>query len=343
MMPDLIKHLSGESIGRFPVWMMRQAGRYLPTYRAIRAQHTFWEMVTQPDVAAQVSLLPLEVMALDAVIFFSDILTLPYGMGISIDMVESIGPVVQQPFRREQDFAVFRSFDPESHTGFVGKALKLIRSQMKPETALLGFAGAPWTVACYLIEGSGKKGFKSVNDWATADPESLARALRLLAGATSAYLKFQISSGAHAIQLFDTWIAEMPTEFFEKYYLDILNGIFSDLKTTKAPRIYFTKKSLHVLPQFRELDLDVLSVDDSLTLGEFNSKLKGAFSLQGNLDPHLLLNGTEGEVRLATRNLVKMAQTLVKPPILNLGHGILPKTPVENAQAFVAEARSLWI
>jgi uroporphyrinogen decarboxylase len=342
MTPILIKHLSKEPIGRFPVWMMRQAGRYLPSYRAIREKYSFWEMVTTPEIASEVSLLPLKELNVDAVIFFSDILTLPYGLGVPILMKESVGPVIEKPFADESSFSIFDQFDPRSHTHFVSEALQKIRAQLGGDLALLGFAGAPWTVACYLIEGSGKNGFAKIRQWADKSPGSLAAALEKLTVATLSYLELQIDSGAHAIQLFDTWISEMPISFFTGYYIPLLNRIFEGLRPKKVPRIYFTKDSLKFLPHFHSIKADLLSVDNQLSLLEYEEKTQRMFSLQGNLDPALLL-GDEGIVRRETRKLVETAKKLSRPAVLNLGHGITPQAKLENARAFVDEARTLWI
>jgi uroporphyrinogen decarboxylase len=197
-------------------------------------------------------------------------------------------------------------------------------------------------VACYLIEGSGKNGFARVREWAEKNPRSLAAALGHLAMATVSYLGLQLAAGAQAVQLFDTWIAEMPVSFFTEYYAPMLNQIFNDLRFHKAPLIYFTKNSQHVLSHFKSLKVDILSVDNQLSLLETEAKTNKQFSLQGNLDPELLL-GEEGVVRLETRRLVQMARQLSRPAILNLGHGITPKAPVQNARAFIDEARTMWI
>ncbi len=162
MKPLLLKHLSGEPIGRFPVWMMRQAGRYLPSYQEIRKNHSFWEMVTRPELAAKVSLTPLEYLNVDAIIFFSDILTLPYGLGIDVTMQESVGPVVTKPLRDESAFFQFGNFDPSRHTPFVGEALQNISKEKSPEKTLIGFAGAPWTVGSYLIEGKSSRHYAEI-------------------------------------------------------------------------------------------------------------------------------------------------------------------------------------
>lgn len=343
MTPDILKHISGENIGRFPVWMMRQAGRYLPSYRAIREKHTFWEMVTDSDVAAQVSLTPLEVLPVDGVIFFSDILTLPHSLHLGVEMQEKIGPVIPKPLRDEKDFEVFKTYDPAVHTPYISEALLKIRRQLPEKTALLGFAGAPWTVASYLIEGKANREFGSVKNWMHSDPSGLTRALDVLAGATVKYLLQQREAGVHVVQLFDTWIGEMPREFFLKYYLPVLDSIFTELKKEKVPTIYFTKSSQHLLEDFQNLSVDGLSVDSLLSLTEVEKKTGGKFFLQGNLCPILLLKGSEGLVRQKTRLLVEEARKLKRPAIMNLGHGILPQTPVENALAFVTEARTLWV
>jgi uroporphyrinogen decarboxylase len=343
MKPFLVRHLEGKNEGRFPVWMMRQAGRYLESYRAIRKEHSFWEMVTTPQLATEVSILPLKTLPVDAVIFFSDILTLPYGLGLPIEMRESVGPVLESPLRTLNQFEVFETFESEKHTGFVGKALSQIKSQISQETALLGFAGAPWTVASYLIEGKSNRHFENIKSWLYQDPQSLFRALDRLAVATIDYLRMQAKSGVDAIQLFDTWLCEMPKSTFNEHYVPLLNKIFTELRKENIKLIYFAKGSSHLLPDFKQLDCDVLSVDSLVGLPEVDKLTGYRFSLQGNLDPILLLKGDSGIVRQKTRMLVQQARELAKPAIMNLGHGILPKTPVENAKAFVEEARALWL
>ncbi|MFM8270040.1 MAG: uroporphyrinogen decarboxylase [Pseudomonadota bacterium] len=341
--PFLVRHLEGKSEGRFPVWMMRQAGRYLDSYRAIRKNHTFWEMVTQPKVATEVSLLPLAVLPVDAVIFFSDILTLPFGLGLPIQMKESIGPVLETPLLTEEQFHVFQKFDAKTHTPYVGEALKEIKNVISSEIALLGFAGAPWTVASYLVEGRSNRHFAQIKGWLYQNPKTLFDSLNLLAEATLNYLELQIQSGVDAIQLFDTWLCEMPRASFNEYYVPMLNRIFTELKKQKVKTIFFAKGSSHLLSDFKRLECDVLSVDNLVNLKTVDKITEGKFSLQGNLDPILLLKADSGLVRKETRLLVQEARELSKPAIMNLGHGILPNTPVENAKAFVEEARSLWL
>lgn len=343
MKPDMLKHLSGESIGRFPVWAMRQAGRYLPEYRAIRAKHSFWEMATQPEIAAEVSLTPLTAgLPIDGIIFFSDILTLPYGLGVPIEMQEKVGPVATSPLRTLEDFQVFSGFSAGVHTPYVGAALEIVRKKTPEQIALLGFAGAPWTVASYLAEGKAGRKFEAIRNWMHRDPEELTEALDLLGEATVKYLAAQVDAGAQMVQLFDTWLSEMPKAFFVKHYRPVLNRIFGELRKKKVPVIFFSKHAHHVLEEMRELEMDVLSVDELLTLKEVEERTGARFSLQGNLDP-LMLFADPGIVRRQTRLLVQQAQGLKHPALMNLGHGILPGTPVESVRAFFEEARQRWV
>lgn len=341
--PELIEHLEGKNLGRFPAWMMRQAGRYLPTYRQMRQKYSFWEMVQDPEVAKRVSLLPLDVLPVDAVIFFSDILTMPFGLNLGVEMRESVGPVLENPLTNRKSFDVFDDYQPKEHTPYVGQALELIKNEISEKTALFGFAGAPWTVGCYLIEGKSNRHFAQIKNWMFQNPQELSHALEKLTEATIKYLLSQAEAGVDAVQLFDTWLCEMPRPFFKQYYLAHLIKIFESLNQQNIKTIYFAKGASHVLSDFKELPCHVISVDGLLEVTEVDRLLEGKFSLQGNLDPILLLKAPVEIVRKETRLLVQKARQLSKPAILNLGHGILPGTPVENAQAFVEEARALWL
>lgn len=341
-LPALLKHLSHEPIGRFPVWLMRQAGRFLPRYQAIRKNHAFWKMVTTPQIAAEVSLLPLEVLEVDAVILFSDILTLPHGLGVSIEMKEGSGPTLERPFVKESDFNIFERFDPKRHTPFVGDALSILSEKIPDMLTLIGFAGAPWSVACYLMGGGSHDKFGVIKNSMYERPKELAYALKTLSDATRKYVQYQITHGAQLIQLFDTWVSEMPREFFVGYYAEILKDLLQDLRASKAPLIYYSKTAHHLLPDLASLPCDILGVDGLLPLPRVEALTMARFSLQGNLDPLVLL-GSEARIRFRTRQLVAQARTLKHPPILNLGHGILPTTPVKNVQIFLQEAGALWI
>ena len=343
MKSDLKRHLEGEKLGRFPVWMMRQAGRYLPKYLAIREKHSFWEMATTPKLIQEVSLLPLDVIDVDAIIFFADILTLPHGLGLPVQMKESIGPYLDKPMRTQGEFDVFNKFDAETHTAFLGEALDGIRATLDSKKALIGFAGAPWTVACYLVEGKASKNFENILPWMHRDPKGLAAALELLGKATAKYLRYQVEHKVEMIQLFDTWISWMPKWFFEGYYLPILQNIFKEAQGAGAFTLYFAKHSQQVTSLLSKTGAQGFSVDTLWTLSEYENAIGKQFTFQGNLEPTLLKSGDEGLVRKKTRELVQEARRLTKPAIINLGHGILPGTPVSNAKAFIEEARAAWL
>ncbi len=341
MKPFLIRHLDGENENRFPVWMMRQAGRYLASYREVRKQHSFWEMVTLPQVTVDVTMQPVEQLDVDAAILFSDILTLPYGLGMPIEMRESVGPVAVQPLQSVRDFRAFEDFNPTRHTGYVGEALSILRRQLPAEKALLGFCGAPWTVACYLTEIEPTRDFEEMQRWMYRDPASLAESLALLSGASSRYLQGQIEAGADLVQVFDTWLALVPRWFFKNHYAPILKTLVSDVKAKGGRVAFYTKNANHLSDLLPELGVDLISVDSLLSLTECDRVFGGKVALQGNLSPRVLLTD-EASVRRESLDLWKQARSIQRPVILNLGHGILPKTPIENVKIFLEQAKTPW-
>lgn len=336
MKPLLIRHLEGEDTGRFPVWLMRQAGRYMQSYRDIRKDSSFWEMVKSPELAAKVSLLPIEEIGVDAVIFFSDILTPAFGQGLPITMKENIGPVNESPLQGSKDYAVFQEFESKKHTEFVNQALRLIRKQLAPEKALIGFAGAPWTVSAYL--GKSGKSFDDMKAWLYRDPDDLALALGYLGKATRNYLQGQVDAGADMIQLFDTWASEIPLSFFKSHYKKVIVEILSGFE---VPVVYFPRAAHHLLHEMKDMPMNILGCDAYSSLSQYESVTEGNFSLQGNLDPLILLEDPK-IISLHTQRLVAEARTLKKPAILNLGHGIRKQTPIENVKHFVKEAQKPW-
>ena len=230
----------------------------------------------------------------------------------------------------------------QQHTGFIGEAFKQIRSELPEGVALLGFAGAPWTVSSYMIEGNLKaRKFSYVKEWLYRDPKDFFGALEMYGDATADYLIYQGKKGADMVQVFDTWLSEMPREIFLKWYRPQLNRIFDKVKKTGIKLVYFAKQSHHLLADFVDLNIDVLSVDHLTSLSDVDKITKGKFSLQGNLDPIILFSSPE-VVRAETKKIVAEARNLSRPAIMNLGHGILPKTPVECVRAFVEEASRPW-
>ena len=320
----------GEALPRVPVWMMRQAGRYLPEYREIRARHAFLEVCKTPELAAEVSLQPFRRLGVDAVIVFSDILIPAEAMGLPLELGDS-GPNLPNPVRSRADIDRLKVFDPEVETRFLPEAIRRIVRSVGPDVPVLGFAGAPWTLACYMVEGKAKEGFAKVKSLLYHEPKTFGELLHRIAQATIPYLKAQIAAGATAVQLFDTWCGELNLQDYEEFAVPAVQEIIASLGGA-VPVIYYTKSSQHLLAAAVRSGANVLSVDWRVDLKEIRTALGPKIALQGNVDPAVLL-GPPGKIRDVT--LGAIASLAGEGHILNLGHGILPHTPVENAQLFI--------
>lgn len=325
----------GEAVERVPVWIMRQAGRYLPEYRAIRAKHGFLEVCKTPELAAEVALQPFRILDVDAVIVFSDILIPAEAMGMGLELSE-VGPVLHDPIRTARDVSRLRDFDPEAETRFLGDAIRQLRRALGRQVPILGFAAAPWTLACYMVEGRTKSGFSSIKRMMFAEPGTLRRLLERIARTTARYLEAQIAAGADAVQLFDTWAGELSREQYDAFALPATRIVLSEMGVREVPVILYTKGSAHLLPSVAQAGANVLGVDWRADLAEVLRLPGGHTAVQGNVDPCVLLGPPQG-VRQAA--LAAIGKTGGQGHILNLGHGILPETPVDNARAFVAAAR----
>ena len=325
-----VRACRGEAVARLPVWMMRQAGRYLPEYREIRAKHAFLEVCKTPDLALEVSMQPFRRLGVDAVIVFSDILIPAEAMGLKLELGDA-GPNLPEPVRSEADVSKLRIFDPERETGFLMEAIRRIVREVGPTVPVLGFAAAPWTLACYMVEGRTKEGFATVKNFLYGDPGAFETLLFKIAQATVGYLKAQIAAGAAAVQLFDTWCGELSLADYETYALPAVREIITRIDS-EVPVIYYTKASHHLLPAIARTGADVLSVDWRVNLREAREILGPGIALQGNVDPAVLFGPPE-KIRQATLEAAGSLGGVGH--ILNLGHGILPGTPVENAQLFI--------
>ncbi len=320
----------GEVLPRVPVWMMRQAGRYLPEYREILAKHAFLEVCKTPQLAVEVSIQPFRRLGVDVVIVFSDILIPAEAMGLQLELGDA-GPNLPNPVRSKLDVDRLKMFDPEAETGFLPEAIRRIVKSVGPEVPVLGFAGAPWTLACYMVEGKAKEGFATVKSFLYSEPKVFRVLLHRIAQATIPYLKAQIAAGATAVQLFDTWCGELNLQDYEDFALPAVQEIISGLGGS-VPVIYYTKASQHLLPAAARSGANVLSVDWRADLAEIRKALSPKIALQGNVDPAVLLGPPE---RIRDVTLATISSLCGCGHILNLGHGILQNTPVENAQLFV--------
>ena len=320
----------GEPVPRLPVWMMRQAGRYLPEYREIRAKHSFLQVCKTPDLAVEVSLQPFRRLGVDAIIIFSDILIPAEAMGLPLEL-EDAGPNLPEPVRTEADVKKLHIFDPERETGFLMEALRRTVRYAGPDVPVLGFAASPWTLGCYMVEGRTKEGFATVKNFLYREPKVFRELLHRIAQATIPYLKAQIAAGVSAVQLFDTWCGELELHDYTEFVLPAVQEVISGLSHV-VPVIYYTKASHHLLPSVVKSGADVLSVDWRVPLHELRALAGPRVALQGNLDPAILF-GPQEKIRDATLGLV--AELQGRGHIVNLGHGILQHTPVENAQLFI--------
>lgn len=320
-----------QPVERVPVWMMRQAGRYLPEYQAVRAKHSFLEICKTPELAAEVSLQPFRVVGVDAIIVFSDILVVAEAMGMKLDVPDA-GPLLSNPIRDQAAVRALRDFDPERETRFVGDAIRAICREAGQNVPVIGFAAAPWTLACYMIEGQTRGDVSRAKRMLAENPSLVRELTKRIAGVTARYLQSQIAAGASVVQLFDTWASELSPREYEEFELPVTRSIFYALAASGVPRILFAKGSSRILHAMAKTGADVLSVDWDTDLAAARRELGPRIALQGNVDPSILL-GPVDAIQDAAREAVEKTGGLGH--ILNLGHGILPNTPVVNARAFV--------
>ena len=331
----LLRACRREPVDRTPVWMMRQAGRYLKEYRDIRANVGFLELCKNTDLAAEVSLQPYRILHVDAVIFFSDILIPVEAMGVDVSLTDK-GPEIGEPIRSRRDVEKLRIPDPAAEVPFVASIIRKLRKDLQNQVPLIGFAGAPWTLASYMIEGGGSKSFAEIKSLAYREPRVLHQLLDKLASTISSYLLYQIEAGAQVIQLFDTWAGELNRPDYEEFALPYTKKIFEAVGN-RVPRILYLNGTSAILESMAASGADVISVDWRISMAEARKRVGGRVALQGNLDPCVLLGPKE---RIAAKTKEILEQAGPTGHILNLGHGILPPTPVENARSFIEFGQS---
>ncbi|HZF11333.1 MAG TPA: uroporphyrinogen decarboxylase [Thermoanaerobaculia bacterium] len=347
-MNDLfLRACRGETTERLPVWIMRQAGRYLPEYRAVRQKADFLTLCKTPELAAEVTLQPVDILGVDAAILFADILLPLEAMGAELVFAAGDGPTFPTPVRTREQAAALPALtraDAEERLGYVYDAMRLVRKELAGRVPLLGFGGTPWTLAAYLVEGGGSKSFSHLLGWSYEDPEGLGLLLDRVADTSLAYLEGQVAAGAQALQLFDTWGGLLDLERWRSLALPPLRKVVKGLlaSTPRVPLIYYINGGSHLLPGLAELEVDVLSVDWRQPLSEVRRVVEADgpggrknWVLQGNLDPAALLAPIPEIERRVERMLQEGATERGWGHIANLGHGILPTVPVDHARAFV--------
>jgi uroporphyrinogen decarboxylase len=344
----LLRALRREPVDCTPVWLMRQAGRYLPEYRATRAKAgSFLAMAKNPDIACEVTLQPLARFDLDAAILFSDILTVPDAMGLGLYFVEGEGPKFERPVRSAADVAKLAVPDMETELRYVMDAVRVIRRELDGRVPLIGFSGSPWTLACYMVEGGGSDNFAKIKAMALNEPQALHRLLSINTDAVIAYLAAQRAAGAQALQVFDTWGGVLSPAMYREFSLPYLTRIARELErgegADRAPLILFGKGNAPYLEELAASGTEGLGVDWLVDLSEAARRTQGKVALQGNLDPAVLYGSPDAvraQVRAALDSFAAGSGGSREGHVFNLGHGMSPDMNPEHVAALVDEVHA---
>ena len=339
-----LRALRREPVDCTPVWLMRQAGRYLPEYRATRkAAGSFLAMAKNPELACEVTLQPLRRFPLDAAILFSDILTVPDAMGLGLYFVEGEGPKFERPVRTPADIARLAVPDMETELGYVMDAVRIIRRELDGSVPLIGFSGSPWTLACYMVEGGGSKDWGRVKALALNEPAAMHQLLSTVTDAVIAYLAAQRASGAQALQVFDTWGGVLSPAMYREFSLPYLARIARELKTADVPLILFGKGNAPHLDDLFASGADAIGVDWTVTLEDAARRNRGRVALQGNLDPAMLYGNPDAvraQVRTTLDSYAAGNGGSRDGHVFNLGHGLSPDMNPEHVAALVDEVHA---
>lgn len=329
---DILLHvLDGKTTERTPVWMMRQAGRYLPDYMKLKAKYSFFERCQTPELATAITLQPVDQIGVDAAIIFSDILVVPQAMGMEVQMVEGKGPLLPHPIQHENDLNQLRMPDVQESLGYVFDALSLTKKELNGRVPLIGFAGAPWTLLCYMVQGKGSKTFDEAKAFCYTQPAIAHRLLQMITDTTIVYLKAQVKAGADVVQVFDSWGGLLSPEDFAVISLPYLQQITAAL-SEETRVILFAKGAWHSLDTMSTTGAAAVGIDWCIA-PQMARTLAGAnIVLQGNFDPAKLLSPIP-EIKKSVQKMLDDFGGYKH--IANLGHGILPNVPVDHAKAFV--------
>ncbi len=334
LLPTLVRAARRQVVDRRPVWFMRQAGRSLPEYRKIRESYDLFTICQNPELCAEVTLQPVRRLGVDGAVLFADImLPVAFGLGVELQLVDGVGPVVEHPIRSQADIDRLQVRPAAEAVPFVLKTIKLLRRQLDPSVAVIGFSGAPFTLAGYLIEGKPSRDFLTTKTMMYAEPALWDALMTRLARLVLEYLLAQIEAGAQLVQVFDSWVGALSPSDYRRYVLPHMVGIFNGLQGAGAPSIHFGTGTAGILSLMREAGGDVIGVDWRVDLGEAWRVIGYDRGIQGNLDPALLL-GPWLVVEDGARRVIQAAGG--RPGhIFNLGHGVLPDSPVEHLQRLV--------
>jgi uroporphyrinogen decarboxylase len=328
----ILRAARGEEIERYPVWLMRQAGRILPEYRAVRSRLSgFKELVETPALAAEVTIQPVDILDVDAAIIFSDILVVPEAMGLEYQMIEQKGPWFERTIRsREQLSFIDDVIDVEDRLGYVLEAIKATNKELNGRVPLIGFAGAPWTIFCYMVEGKGSKTFSESRKILYTDPVLAHDLLNRITEVTITYLKAQVKAGAHMLQLFDSWAGILGTEQYAEFGMKYIEKIANELN--EVPLTIFSKGAITSIPAIGKLNCNTIGLDWNMDIHEARESVGESRTLQGNLDP-CALYASHSEVEKMTKKM--MDSFASQRHIVNLGHGVYPDIDPEKVKTFI--------
>lgn len=336
----ILRAAKGEAIERYPVWLMRQAGRILPEYRAVRAKLSgFKELVETPSFAAEVTIQPVDLLDVDAAIIFSDILVVPEAMGLEYQMIEQKGPWFEKTIKSELDlkFAEF-DFQVEERLGYVLEAIKLTKQELNGRVPLIGFAGAPWTIFCYMVEGHGSKTFSESRKMLYTNPTLAHELLSRITKVTIQYLKAQVKAGADMVQVFDSWAGILGHDQYAEFGLKYLKEIASAIN--EVPVTLFAKGAYSSIGELSKLECNTIGLDWNMNPAEIRAMVGENRTLQGNLDP-CALYGTHSEVEILTKKMLNSFTS--KRHIVNLGHGVYPDIEPEKVKTFIKTVKNYEI
>ncbi|MBC7541615.1 MAG: uroporphyrinogen decarboxylase [Candidatus Sericytochromatia bacterium] len=329
-----------QPISRTPVWMMRQAGRYLPEYQAIRAKAgDFLSLCQNPALATEVTLQPIDRLGVDAAILFSDILVVPQAMGMSLRFEEGRGPIFPDPLRDAAAIAKLTLPDPNTDLDYVMDTIVRVKDRLAGSVPLIGFCGAPWTLAAYMIEGSGSRDFGHAKTMLYTQPDLLHHLLDQVTESLTLYLNAQVAAGAQALQIFDTWGGLLSTPAFRAFSLPYLRRLIGSLNKGDVPVILFVKGGGQWLEELADTGAGVLGLDWTIPIGAARARVGDRVALQGNMDPGVLLSNPATIQREVQDILLSYGPG--SGHVMNLGHGITPTVPVANAQAFITATQEL--
>ena len=333
----ILRAARGESIERYPVWLMRQAGRILPEYRAVRSNLSgFKELVETPERAAEVTIQPVDLLDVDAAIIFSDILVVPEAMGLTYQMVEKKGPWFEKTIRSEEGlkYAEF-DFDIEDRLGYVTEAIRITNKELNGRVPLIGFAGAPWTIFCYMTEGQGSKTFSESRKILYTNPTLAHELLQRITKVTIQYLKAQIKAGAHMVQIFDSWAGILGKDQYAEFGLKYMNQIASAI--TEVPLTIFAKGAYNSVIEIAEMDCNTVGIDWNMDMAQIRQAIGEKRTLQGNLDPCVLYS-SHSEIERLTNNMLNTFKS--ERHIVNLGHGVYPDIDPEKVKTFIKTVKN---